>query len=290
MSNNITLNSPQCDWLTFTSCDYDLMHLGMSIARYTAKLEDSTIMQYKGVSATDRNGNSIFVGAGEQNGNTHYLCRISGALAHEKHALFYELVALGKVNVSRIDFQVTIEQPVGWSQVELFNRLREGGSKSDFRSSVDGFSRCELASVDYGSRTSAEYLRIYEKVTREGRRLLRAEVEYKSKKAVSAFLAMSTDYNKVAQGIKYRLGKTKDEQLVNAFADGLDCLPAKIVPVTNDIDKREHWLLGAVVPALKRYLSETHDLYMRDIFQGVLDDFTRYTGEGYYEDEDRQIQ
>lgn len=256
----ITLWTSQVDYLTLTSYDHPDFHKQvLKWAEFedlfSSKAEKITRMQYSGDNIETDSG-SVFYGAGIQGGRGHSLLQISGELSDTAYGGFIGLSKMGACKATRIDLQLTVEQPVGWGQWELFNRCKRQGftvgwAESKTREGV------ELATVYIGSRKSERVVRVYQKLTNGGGLLLRFEVEYKGRKARSVLNSMK-DHTK-SQLLRAEIERINDNGLLSTFLPPLHGIkPHDAKNEAKAESKTNKWLLTQVLPTFERVIN-SHD-------------------------------
>jgi len=187
---------------------------------------------------------------------------------------FYELIERQILNVTRLDLQITTEEPEGWGQINLCNRLYSRGKNAAFLGSTDGHTGKRLETVGVGSRTSETYTRIYQKLTDGAERLLRMEVEYKGAKARAIVRDMKT--TTFSQQLKYHLqSKLSDDKLTAVYANQLEGIkPHNARPRVRSKDKKKSWLLKTVLPSFEEYINDhSEDGEVASAFLAVLEEF-----------------
>ena len=259
MSLSILLYNAQVDWVTLTSYDSSWWRRWRQrIANaYNASIPRK-IMQYDGLFCGTPDG-SIFLGAGSQSGTDHYMMRVSGSIADDISSMWIPEVGRDECKASRIDIQMTIQEPEDWSQYDLFRRLRDKPFTIGWMASA-GERVDELATVYIGSRNSERMTRCYEKETVGGNKLLRIETEYKGKRAAMIASRIAKGGGQAVNFLQYEIQHIiKDSALLAAFTPYFYGQP-ETVYVTDKTDKerQQAWLLNQVLPTFKRHISD-HD-------------------------------
>lgn len=108
---------PRIDWVTFTTWDVAVHNRWRDwLQSLPGERRYGQVHVYSGVWV-----GSAFVGMGEQSGGKkHFMARVSGDIAHDA---FYHLTDPA-AKCTRLDVQVTIPLPVGYSARGLVDDLR----------------------------------------------------------------------------------------------------------------------------------------------------------------------
>lgn len=186
------INSPMLDYVTLTTFSESPIDLwkefpleGFDIERHDARFNG-----YKGEILAGSTG-SIVIAEGQQIHpqdkvvRPHYVCKVSGEMANTFFA-YHRSLDYGKCTVEqkRIDCQITIPLPPGYSAMRFYLALKEA-VKDDSRPLVmriieSGTGKQKgLDTVYLFSRTSPRYVRLYVKEDANENRYLRWEVEQK---------------------------------------------------------------------------------------------------------------
>lgn len=274
---SLTLDKTLCDWVTLTGTDHlDIIERWREFNDTRTDYNGSKPqrwLQWNGEIHAYSEGN-IFTGMAEINKADWVVLRASGELAQDVVLFFYDLIEREVLKVTRIDLQMTTNEPEGWGQINLCNRLYASGKRAQFLGSVDGYTGKKMETVGVGSRTSETYTRIYQKLTDGGNRLLRLEVEYKGDKAKAVVrdIAKTT----FSQQLKYHLqSKLRDDKLTAVFANQLDgIIPHDAKPKARVSSKKKKWLLQTVLPSFAEYVNgHSEDGEVIGAFLAVLEDF-----------------
>lgn len=165
---------------------------------WPGKMKRGRWLQYKGWKTE-----SLFVGAGEQDGERHLIISCSGAAANDLAAFVADWKEL---YCTRLDVQRTIKRP----KHAKLRRIR----KATETKNTTLIQSIENDTLYVGSRTSDCFTRLYEKPVDET--FLRLEFELKGKRAKAAWLAMQ--HGKTASTIfVYYLNKSKLPNTVKAW-------------------------------------------------------------------------
>lgn len=252
------VNRPAIDYLTVTTFDEVAMAaMKMWHDSVQENGKEARRMQYTGDTRADRYGTS-FLGAGEQKSMTHAMLQVSGMLAASAFTNLRAQLIAGKLKLTRIDLQVTVEYPRHtWSQADLFSILRDDNEDRvvNYVESKSGPQGTKLATVYYGSRLSERLVRIYEKVGMGDEVLLRFEVEYKGDRArrVSHDLLAGATEKAILWGEVLRLPDVYN--LRRWFGKCLETTP-HTVRVVREPGNTQDWLAQVVAPVLDRYLNQ----------------------------------
>lgn len=261
--SRILLNTPLIDYITLTSFRDQLYQTGIKLMSDIGGKEiESKVMQYDGVRMDIKTG-QIFVGTGIQKNALHNMVRISGQAAQDAIERFARVFMPYQDSVTRIDFQITILEPDDWSQWALLERLRKSGRPVGWVASRDKETGHELATVYIGTRSSSpRFVRIYQKLTDDGDKLLRLEVEIKRKRA--------REHGKyLMEYASGNMDKARDElaficqhdyRLELAFSHAIQNWK-KPITVGSRSGNTSAWIKTQCLPAIARYLNDhsTHD-------------------------------
>ena len=249
------------DWLTITSWTTEpIQRLSKELVAIADQHKEEIApwkwKQYEGHIVSCPLG-SIFVGTGYQKQGWHGIVRISGELADELWSLVANMVKEQPIRITRLDVQMTVTEPDGWSQWRLFNRCKDAGHSMRWEDSVDR--NCgELATVYIGSRYSQRMTRVYEKPTKEGAKLLRFETEYKADRAHANARSLARGKATLSQYLKHEMQKVVgDEQLAAIYANQLEGIKphTERIRVKTGDDKTRAWLLHDVLPVFTRIIN-----------------------------------
>jgi len=272
----VTLDRTLVDWITLTGVDH--MDIAERWAEYVMTRDDyirtdsQRWLQWKGEIHSYTEGN-IFTGTAVIDNKDWLVLRASGEIAQDVLMYFYELIERGILKATRIDIQMTTNEPSGWGQINLCNRLYSKGKNAQFLGSVDGYTGKKLETVGVGSRTSETFTRIYQKLTDGGNRLLRVEVEYKGDKARAIVGSMAK--TTFSQQMKFHLqSKVSDEKLFAVFANQLDGIkPHDAKPTARVSSKKKKWLMTTVLPSFAEYInSHSEDGEVLQAYLAVIDE------------------
>lgn len=270
------VNVVALDWWTLTSFS-DVMYREFREVTLDEPFKHANRIQYTGQAFSDETG-TLFIGSGLQRGATHYMAQISGAMA-ENNRKFVAIIpdAYHDVNSSRVDIQVTIEQPENWSQWRYFNRMKKKGHPMGWvESKTDGRT---LSTVYVGNRkTSHRYYRLYQKLGNDNVVYLRLEVELKrdrSRTVGREIIRNPTENEFLAAELRHLC--FKDDKLHVAFGGVLigEGEPLRVEERESDTLR---WILTQTLPAIEKYLW-SHDnmdsVELANRLQKILD---RYNG------------
>jgi len=258
----ITLNHALCDWITISGVEsrelWQKWDNFIEAATRDGELEigvaDERRLQYHGQRYDGRNG-SAWAGMADITGYSWVLFQVSGELANEALAHLLPATKLPRTRATRIDLQITIEEPPEWEQIRFFNRMKRAGKRPGYIESKGARVRT-LATVYVGQRSSQRIARIYEKETAGGGVLLRFEGEYKGDKAAAVAEALAK--HTPAEMILSHIQSLHDEKLSLAFEPPLSgIVPHNARPAARAESKTEAWLTTQVMAAFRRVIN-TH--------------------------------
>lgn len=269
------INQPALDYITLTTFNQLAMETFKEWHESVSEQErEGKQQQYQGTHRADRYGTS-FLGSAEQKSMMHSLLRVSGMLSSSAFSRNREHITAGRVKVTRIDLQVTIDYERSiWSQFDLCQALKlERPDRSiSFHESKSGPQNSKLATVYYGSRTSERFCRIYEKRGLADDVHLRYEWEYKGQTAqtVAFHLLQGESVRSILMGeLTKRIPDTYN--LRRIFEPALTGRGITVRTVREPGGTAE-WLKVTVLPALDRYLNDHNEdsTEMASLFHAVI--------------------
>lgn len=280
MSGILTLNKVMVDWITITSFEDRIYDTGRAMMEALGlEKKEQRSMQYGGVGVDGETG-GMWVGTAIQTGKLHNMIRIWGELAHNSLFQVANTYQPYRDNLKRIDAQVTIFEPDGWSQWDLLTRLRKNGRTVAWPKPQRLADGQELATVYIGAReSSARYTRVYQKLTDSGRKLLRLEVEMKESRA----LQHGKHLQEYAHG---DVGKLRDElafvaqqdrKLEIAFAQVLEG-NVRPIKVQRAESNTAEWIKRQCIPAIDKYLNGHSNDDTAEIAYALADIVSRHVG------------
>lgn len=258
--STITLNYPLIDFVTLTSFREGFCKI-MADFLIGENSEDKypTVQRgYKGILWIFFNG-TVFIGEGKQKGDDHFIMKISGYLAH---LMMDNIVKVCKIHpelktrCSRLDYQITVKEPLSWVQANYRNRMERAGNVVGYPtpSKEDGI---ELETVYIGVRAKVDrFYRIYTKLLDDKSKVLRVEVELKkrrSRKLFNELVERGTDDIRMIFDYEIELIIRQDKKLYKLVHPHL----AMSVPIrvqAND-PNIAGWLIKTVFPAMNRFLA-----------------------------------
>jgi hypothetical protein len=271
----LSLETALIDWLTVTSYEpltHDLQSvlINKTVEQFgkRAKVVDgSRFLQYVGWQVSTNQG-TLFCGYGKQAGRDHWIVRVSGELCNDRDILTPLLVGISEnwLTCTRIDLQITINEPEGWNQWALFNRRKQMRKSVGWHESKTA-KGTPLATVYLGQRTSGKFARVYQK-TNDSTIWLRCEYELKSRTAQAYAKMLARNEANVSELLKMLIQQTADDKLSLAFLPHLESYEGKAVKVENLEPRTEKWLRYTVLPSFERYVMShdaNHELV--DLFQ-----------------------
>lgn len=139
----------------------------------------------------------FFLGTGYQDKRRHSIINISG---HQADKNVSNLLLLDTYYATRIDIQITIKQPCGFTLPGVYEQMKADGQKVSIIQS-------ELNDTLYvGARTSPVFIRLYQKPLDE--MYLRLEFEFKGKVARGIWYALQAE-NTIDEVFQHYLKKSK---------------------------------------------------------------------------------
>lgn len=257
-SKVITLHKALCDYMTLTSWSEDfftaqsaaMAHLG------TCDPTPHQVAQYLGGQWANELG-SIFVGDAIIKGRTHYIMQVSGELASDDEIwrIVAPYVKSGSAEVTRIDVQMTIQEPKSWRQVDFFNDRKAKGKTVGWAESTTNSGE-NLQTVYVGARTSGLFLRLYEKYASE-QRLLRCEFEIKRPYSPKWGRQIFQGEVTLSQILRLYIENTKHDELIAMYIPHLlGITKAGRLQTVKEDNKTEVWLLEQVLPTFTRVINE----------------------------------
>jgi hypothetical protein len=251
----ITINKAMIDYVTMTTKSEAVANVWFSLASAAYGIQEDKIKRYEGYRGKGE-GEGLFVGKSVGRAKPHYILQASGSVA--ENCLFFasgEMVKNGEIRVTRIDVQVTIQEPMGWSQIGYCSACEERGLKPEVKRSQNPIDqRKELMTVYTGTRTSGRYNRCYQKVMESGEVLLRYETEFSrgySKSIAYGILSGKTTREEVVRG---EIARRKVQGL--GVFDLWQCGVFSPREERREVlDKRGAWLLVDVLPVFAEYIN-----------------------------------
>ena len=275
----IQINQARVDYWTFTTFDkwiFEAWHYKMR----EEGAQHEKRKRYEGDRGKGRFA-SVFVGVGTQKGREHYIVECSGESSHGLMSHFVNTdMMLGRVNCTRIDVQVTIDEPLTWSQLAYEKQAEDHGlkpTKARSNDTVNG-GGLELITVYTGTRESGRFNRVYEKVMQGGERLLRFETQYGrgySKAVAASILSGKQTCESVIRGEIAR----RNLPLLDWF-DLWSCStysPKQEKRVEHD--NRAMWLVTDILPVFAEYI-QRHDAdpHVAAMFASVIHRSSEHSG------------
>jgi Replication initiation factor. len=259
--SEITLNKMMVDYWTITSYCSSWFDRVVEWARGLCdEWEVSQRMQYVGKIYKSVLG-SLFVGQGKQKGGEHYMCQIDGALAH--HARF-EVLSWSPaymVKCTRVDFQITIEKPESWKQWDFLVRMRDKfGEGMVSYPRPDRIGGVLMQTVYVGRRQGSDrFLRVYMKMSGDGRQLLRLEVELKRRRSVAIYNEMCRESHDLNIGgimaSELKVQSQKDASLDKLYYKYIEghVSPLKI---KSSAPNTYEWIMTTCIPSIDRFIHD----------------------------------
>jgi hypothetical protein len=259
------LNVPLCDWLTLTSFEKSVFNAFDKV--FDAYLERHDVNEvaaevrgyvgYKGFTGTG----SCSLTEGRQSDRRHYQFQVTGGDSAITSIDAQQMVSGAKC--TRIDLQVTVEQPEGFSARALADALNAASWSGTPRiirliENSDG-----MDTVYIGSQKSHTLIRIYVKeIGAEGGFAVRFEVQVRKPRSHAFWVDLCTGETDVGSFLAYEFGRLPkiDILLWSVLEDVLSETPTGVhLPkVVKDMSKRFVWFNTQVYPALQKLVND-HD-------------------------------
>lgn len=263
------INIPQVDWLTFTTWEEPVYTAWQKWqSEQVGEVKTGKIRMYVGIWR-----GSSFIGEGRQGYKNHGLVRVSGS---ESHEAFYQLSKVGEAKCTRLDVQITIPLPEGYSARKFADDIR-AGQTGQFSRSIKLIENSDgLDTVYIGALASDRFARFYVKLVDEVS-YLRFEVEHKAEWA--DIVAKSTKGDvAVLAGVMIDFIESmavEDSQgVINKITEILNSVKAglKVGYEVRDKNKTMEWIMEKVTPAMVRLLAD-HDCgqYLALHLQNLID-------------------
>lgn len=257
-SKTITLHRALADYMTLTSWDESFYVAQTAVIEYmnTCDQHQYQVAQYAGIQVASQMG-SVFVGDSVIKGRVHYIMQISGELASDNDIwlIVAPYIKSGSAEITRLDVQMTIPEPLDWSQSDFFNDREARGKTVGWAQSTtrDGET---LRTVYVGARTSGLFLRLYEKYA-SGQRLLRCEFEIKRPYSPKWGRQLFSGDVTLSQILRLYIENSKHDGLIGMFVPSLHgIIPAGRLKTVKEDNKTEKWLMEQVLPAFIRVINE----------------------------------
>lgn len=251
----IEVNKAAVDYITVTTKSVEIADRWAEELRNTCGVEEAKIKRYEGYRGKG-DAESIFIGKSVGRAAPHFILQTSGAMAD----LFYLYIThneikSGEVNVTRIDVQVTIDQPVAWSQVGYMQTCEASGLKPEIKRSRNPINRKEeLITVYTGTRTSGRYNRCYQKVMDDSSLLLRYETEFSRGYAKSVAYGLLSETVTREQVVRGEIKRRKLEclRVFDLWQTGVFSPKQEWKELT---DCRANWLVNDILPVFTEYIN-----------------------------------
>jgi len=251
---NLLLNKGLCDYVTCTSYSREfwaawkkLLH-EVEAAEGFDPAESDAWYQYAGWKTTQPGYGELFVGSGLQGGENHFLLTSKGSIADS----IYMKPQLEGSKCTRVDLQVTIEQPPDYDAVKMQEYARQYGLDPIYWPSADG----EFVTLYFGRMEGSDniFTRLYQKEKENGDKLLRLECVFRGKKAAACHHLLRG--GKKPEGL-IRSAMPAVPELLDIFDKYLvgEGIPVKIARTEHNTAA---WLRRTVLPSFTRYIN-SHD-------------------------------
>jgi len=273
----ITVNKAMVDYITCTTRDPKIADKWWQKLTQDTVIQEDKIKRYEGYRGVGDYAGA-FIGKSVGRAKAHYIMQVSGAIADKcTEYVTHDEIKDGSVKCTRIDVQVTIGEPRGWSQIGYNESCERAQLKPEVKRSRNPVDRKEeLITVYTGTRTSGRYNRLYQKVMESRERLLRYETEFSRGYAKAiAYGLLSGDVTRemVIRGeIKRR--KVDGLKVFDLWQCGLFEPKQEERQIS---DNRAEWLIGDILPVFFAYIN-SHDADERVIvsFENAINIYRRY--------------
>lgn len=264
MSNYIVLNQALIDWVTVSAEGQEFYRLrGYAIQN---SIEGDRKMQNfsvgKGVMYTGWKTNDITYGERDNEGTLWGIIMCSGHTAdyHAKSLWYAGFGSRDGSKVTRIDYQITIEQERTYNPETMMRSLRRYfGDGVGIRGSKSGG-----MTVAVGSRTSQRFVRIYQKDMKHEVKeygLLRFEIEFKGELAMRIWRNKISASGTLGSEMSHMMSKMPDRSYSKRILVGFNAFLSdggKRVQVGRKASSTMRWLREQVDPAISR-MANSHD-------------------------------
>lgn len=271
-SRILHLNTVKFDWFTVTSEDDNVYKLFADVLENCGDVREAKRMQYDGRVGYFADG-SLFVGSGTQKNRNHNMIVITSSLADRLKSKVKFAVRELYAKTTRIDIQVTIENPHNEKdgQWKLFNRLKKAGRQVGWVQSIDK-DWGELSTIYVGSMKSQRLVRIYMKPAQTMN--LRFEASFKGYQANTLGIQWSLGIMKpeeVIAGMVQWCDKKNDDEALTSFSKIVTGFNPQLPKYQKRETKTEKWFINTVLPSLTRYVnSDDFDPEIIDMFQKAI--------------------
>lgn len=276
---SFAVGRPMVDYLRLSTWDYQVYRHFVGIFHDKVKSSgiqshDAKWLNYEGEEIAAFGG-TLFVGVGQQKGKEAYLIQASSEAAHHMLTPYGYCLDMGwQVACTRIDPQITVEQPPSWEQFDFLCHVRDEtrflGEWKESPSETGGL----LCTVYIGSRTSDNYARLYQKATRSKGVYLRFEMEIKGQRAKIAGPSIARNREMIGDLLLGKLVSINYPPLTALLHMPLHTYSPDTIKIERvfEEDKTRSWLLGSVLPAFGRYInSHGADPFVREQFYNAIE-------------------
>jgi len=242
------------DYLRLASWhDASALKLTAQLRRAFPKWRDGYWLQYHGWYA-----DNAFYGIGEQNRKRHYIWRVSG---NSSSVLYEAADFLGEIYATRLDVQVTIPLPDGYSAFEVYQDHKELLDRGTTIIESDTGS-----TIYFGSRVSDRFARMYTKEYEEGK-FLRLEFEFKGKTAKALYFKMKSGIGPTEIFQHYLKSFGLVDYIIEWFETGFDGEKLRLeIEKNENSDNKIAWLYSLSNAVIK--MGNDHDI--GDITKNIL--------------------
>lgn len=269
---NIVLNMPLIDWVTVSVHGQALYRLRRYANQRSGDRKPSKRKMGAGNWYEGFNGDGFFWGEREQDGTQWGIFMSEGEIAHYYAIEIWSMALGSEASCTRLDYQVTIEQPEWYDPYKFRESLEKYTGKD-----VGTTGRRPLGvTVELNSRTSSRYARIYEKVLFDGKketgRLLRLEYEYKgdiARKLWEKPLKPAPVLRGEIEGLS--VGKSTCASVVGLFMPFLGEL-TQTIKLARKESSTWNWIDSTVRASFNKVINQ-HDMFSRRKLREFLMEF-----------------
>lgn len=271
------------DWINYTALNMGA-RITTEVAYPTSDREWQPAIPAKGYRAALTNKQGCRLSWHDKRADMGVHCQYSGSAINKylEHGITAQMIAQHhEVNgdrCSRIDLALDCQNS-GLSITKLASMVRRGKAELKTKTFSHITSQDAGETLYLGSRTSEQFLRIYNKAAEQQTSgdWVRIELECKGSRAHEigpklAYGDNSTMIN-LTRGMVVNIAQFPDDTWKAIVGD----LAVAIAKAHTNEPDRKGWLLGLVAPAMGKYITETGDDGIIEQFLAIVDAFTRYT-------------
>lgn len=249
----LRLNALLIDYVTVTSFSRKWYHQVVGMFR-DEHVTPVAIKQrgYEGIMVPMESGTLKFL-SGWVGSKKHYMMSASGEISDYIIRALVDVSRGEQVVCTRIDCQVTRYKDKRMSLTALRNRL-EKNNKVGYPSPsvIDGV---KMETVYIGKREKSDrFYRVYVKITKESKPLIRYEAELKKRRSRAIFWEWLV--NGFSQdSLVAEMNVLADKDRIMSKYMNLNFSPdAKVVRVQTDDSRTERWIIRDVMPVIKKFI------------------------------------